>query len=221
MYLGRPRHKPFPSHLGKFFGRDRFAGTKGTRGDEYGGSSTWEERGNDSTCVRVDPNGSVVLARVVGFAFACVVLQSVEFTTAFTQVEPGVFISMIDEPWFAVCRLEGSIFLFSHLSLVRPHPRQPLKILVLHSMIHTTYYPSQFRFPRSCSRSDCFRSPGLIYVFILRDLYIGHPKSFCSRNHWPQRFHQNQNSTTHEVPAYNFSIPGYIVSNKKQKENKS
>ena len=52
-------------------------------------------------------------------------------------------------------------------------------------MIHTTYFPSQFRFPRSCSRSDCFRSPGLIYVFIL-DLYISHPKSLRSRNHWPE-----------------------------------
>ena len=45
-----------------------------------------------------------------------------------------------------------------------PHSRQLLKILVPHFMIHATYYPPQFRFPLSCSRSNCFRSSGLMYV---------------------------------------------------------
>ena len=67
---------------------------------------------DNSTCVRVDPNDSAALAWVVGFVIARVVLQSVEFA----QVEPVVFVSMIDEPRFAVRRLEGSVF-SSHLTL--------------------------------------------------------------------------------------------------------
>ena len=63
-------------------------------------------------------------------------------------------------PRSAIRRLEGSVFLLSRLSLVHLHPHQLLTTLVLHFfVIHTTYYPSQFRFLHSCSRSDCFRSP--------------------------------------------------------------
>ena len=155
MHLGWPRHEPLSSRLGGFLGH--FAGTEDTRGDESGSSSTWEGRCDDSTCVRVDPDGSVVLAWDVGFASICVVFQSVEFATAFALVKP-----VINGSLFAVRRLEGSVFSFSHLSLVHPSHRQPLKILVLYFMIHTTYCPSQFRFPYACSRSDRFHSPGLI-----------------------------------------------------------
>ena len=111
MRLGRPRHEL--RHLEGFFGRS--AGTDSTRGDGYGSSSTWEGRCDNSACVRVDPDSSVVLALVVGFAGVRVVLQSVEFATAFVLVEP-----VINEPLLAVRRLEGSIFSFSRLSLVPP-----------------------------------------------------------------------------------------------------
>ena len=113
MHLGRPRHEPLSNRLRGFLGR--FAGTEDTRGDEYGSSSTWEGRCEDSTCVRADPDDSVVLAWVVGFVSVCPVFQSVEFATAFVLVEP-----VINEPLLAVRRLEGSIFSFSRLSLVPP-----------------------------------------------------------------------------------------------------
>ncbi|KAF9647691.1 hypothetical protein BDM02DRAFT_3097717, partial [Thelephora ganbajun] len=45
--------------------------SQGTWGDEYGSSSTWQ---GGSTCVRVDPGGSVVVAWVFGFALTHVVL---------------------------------------------------------------------------------------------------------------------------------------------------
>ena len=90
-------------------GRDRFAGTEGPRGDEHGSYSTWEERSDDSTCIRADPDSSVVLTWVIGFAFTRVVLQSVEFATAIAQVEPGVFDSVINEPRFVVHRLKGFV----------------------------------------------------------------------------------------------------------------
>ena len=119
MHLGRPRHKPLSSRLRRFLGRNRFAGTEGTRGNEYGSFSTWEERGDDSTCVRVDPDGSVILAWVAGFAFARVILQSVKFATAFAQVEPSVFDSVIDERRFA---LSG----WFSLLVLSPQPSSPL-----------------------------------------------------------------------------------------------
>jgi hypothetical protein len=97
MQLGRPRYETLSKRLGRSLGRDRFAGTEGTRGDEYGSSSTWAERGDNSTCVRADLEGSVVLAWVFGFAFTRIVLQSVEFATAFASVEPDVFVSVIDK----------------------------------------------------------------------------------------------------------------------------
>ena len=177
-------------------GRDRFAETEGTRGDEYRSSPTWEERNNDSTCVRVDPNGSVVLAWVVDSAFARVVAQSVVPASA------QVFTSVTDEPQFTVHRLEGSAFSFSHHSLVRSHPHQLLKIHVLYFTIHTTCYPSQFRFPHLCSRSDCFRGPGLIYVSILHGLCLGHSGFLRSQNRYSRRFSRTQNSMAYEALAH-------------------
>jgi len=66
-------------------------------------------------------------------------------------------------------------------------------------MIHTTYYPSQSRFPHLCSHSDRFRSPGLIYVSIHHGLCLSHSGFLRSRNHCSRRFSQTQNSMTHEA----------------------
>ena len=156
-------------------GRGRLTGTQGTWGDEYGSpSTTWQERGDDSTCVRIDSDRSVVLAWVVGFALARFVFQSVEFPTTVTQVESGIFVSVVDEHQLAVRRLEVPVFSRS-LTPAYPTPSHSHQLL---TALHNSCSLLPLPYPHSCSSSGCFRSPGLIYISIPHDLYLGRAISY-------------------------------------------